>query len=1327
MKPTMRPASSLGLPSHEVSGIQAGISSAANKPVKKSASVRNAQGSHLARSQATDATPTSVVKDSSDTIMVYDPNSRKFVARPRTEAEQPKPPSPELPKAAVATPAPGTYDPNTRRIVPAAPNESSGVALKKTRPSLTPVETDVEPPPRNPARVSSQSSPVSPRAAGILSKQPSVVREDPEAEDAGAAAPSSSNYRSAQQHQQRVSSVPPRAYVASPSTKARSGSLDVPRSASSSDRGRGGSLSPSRSARFSAAPVIEGIRHEPHRGISPVKSAMKHSPASSVRTPSPLNSNASPVGGKTASETSEAPSLDALPKKKKAVRVSFDAAPQEIQPPSTPASSSVIRERSPVIDDDMDEIMKPRPALPSFGSVRRDRVQPEYAEKVTERPPDRNEASSDHAIGGILANDKAEALNTNEPLPPEVTSKDGPSYISDESEEETPAIKPQTIEMPAAQPALESKDDAPTADASTTSANEHVPQIGVQPPTPGEESVRKLGGMSPPASPKPKQEFSVPGGWAEEEADEEAVTAVVQPEAPEPKTIESLTTQPAPAISAAPPATLTSSHVEPPSHSAAANLSDITESDSDDSAAFSDAAEDLSDLDEGGFASLDAIVESPAMPSPAAAKKVTTPPDSPSARQAAKQQARGTDGSGDWSQATAYWSKLSRQQREQIEREHLSSDDEYRPQPLTTQRPKKKKSALKQPVAPVDPVAQPPQTSQQPATRARQTAATLQTQDAAPAAKMRKSMRGAQDPAPAPVNDGVQMRSSMRQGGSGGAMRTSMRGPPAQRPQSEVIAARSTTQRQNARPLSVDTASSNAAAGGAMLHYQASPKERSQESPFPKLVPQQAAQPPPKGSRFSKQQPVAKEDSDSESSFKKKRRPSASTIDTGGRYNMKRSMRAGSIDSEQARPISATPEKRKAFSVRSLSPTGSFFGRNRQTLKESMRAPPVDTGVKTLRGPNSMKAGSGKTMRNSAPARPATSSGNLTSKFKSRFADSDDEDDGGKPGGRTGGRPFFRSKFADSDDDEPGSSNFIAADLTPVRGIPKRQGQEDGDSTDLSDEDDDPRKASRNRQKQSAPLVPDPSDVEKAMEAARRNLGMTNGTTNTSAAQTNQGGALSKGSLRQSQQVPDNQETPSTPTAAETPRRRGFMGSILRRNKDSTTSVAQIPPSSPAAPAPAPPQTSTAVPARPMSPPGSPRGKLVRRSTAQSRLSRMDSDLSTAAPATDAPPVPTTDSSSNWPLAPPPKVTANGIRPASPTPGQGQDDRPMTSDGIHEQAVKLARTMRPDMGERSGSAHVGFAADAKMEDGDGGKAMYSARTGKKKKFGKLRRAFGLND
>lgn len=64
----------------------------------------------------------------------------------------------------------------------------------------------------------------------------------------------------------------------------------------------------------------------------------------------------------------------------------------------------------------------------------------------------------------------------------------------------------------------------------------------------------------------------------------------------------------------------------------------------------------------------------------------------------------------------------------------------------------------------------------------------------------------------------------------------------------------------------------------------------------------------------------------------------------------------------------------------------------------------------------------------------------------SRFVDSDDEDDGTRP-------QVFRSRFADSsDEDEPGST------LRPVRGIPRRHGAHDGDSTELEDSSEEDRR-----------------------------------------------------------------------------------------------------------------------------------------------------------------------------------------------------------------------------------------------------------------------------
>lgn len=1256
-------------------------------PTKKKQTTNNVQSAPLARANEPSHT---TEEPSSDPIMVYDPASRTFItkARPVEQERRPPSPSPAIQKPAGPVAKPGEYDPNTRKIVPELPPQQPSIVVTggdntttRAKPRLAAVDTQLEPPPRNPARADANASPVSPRAAGVLQKQPSVVREDPEGEQE---AETSGNVRPHKRQTNGFSktTMRPASMAATPAgARTRSESLDVPRSGSdSSGRARGNSHSPSRSAHFSESPILEFTRHDPpERGISPAKSAMKHSPSSSVRGSSPMALGASPVR-KAMSETSDTPSVESAVKKKKSVRVSFTDQPASIEFPVTPASQAAsARKVSPLIDDDMEEIMKPRPDLPSFGSVRQNRMQQEIAEKVTERPPDRREVSSDQAIGGILAQSSAQGQSSNDPEPPEVTSRNGPSYSSDESEDET-APASELDAGSASAKAVYSQVVAPKSEAEAYPSKpekEQAPdiQISLQPPTPGEEE-KEFAEAARAESPPPRsslERFAVPGGWTAEPDEEDVpVAAPASAAAVIAKNETDKTTSVPDTANAVPVAQpeYTTSHA-PVEY----QLSDIAESDSDDSAIFSDAEEDLSYMDGTGFASMDAIVESPAVQ-----QKKETAPESPSARQAArrtsKEEAR--SGAKDWSQATSYWSQLSRQQREQIERSHLSSDDEYKPAGKSlAEKPRKKKSALKQP-ARVEPVASsdaPRQAPVQPVKSA-----------------MRKSMRGPAEPAPAPTTtNSVQMRSSLREGGGGG-MRTSMR----DRPQSEYMASKPAVTKQTPRPASSGSSMPTAAAGGAMSQPPQSPDVPSQDGPFPRLPSNQQQQQPSASVKLAKKMPpppAPANDSDSESSFRKKRRPSQSNADASGRYSMKRSMRSGSIDSQQQRPTSPTPgpppatKGRKAFSVRSLSPTGSFFGRKQ--LKESMRAVPEDTGAKTLRGPNSMR--NTKSKPQAAP-RQSSSTNNMASKFKSRFADSDDEDE--REGQKSS---FFRSKFADSDDDEPISRAVIPADLTPVRGIPKRRDQDDGDSTDLSDDsDEDPRKASRGRNKQAKPIVPDSADVEKAMAAARRNLGMTSGSAAPGTPPANEGGALSKGSLRKPEP-----ERPQSP-ALESPKKRSFMGSFLRRSRTHSNASQQLPMASPPPPLPTQPPLASPRP-----------GKLQRRtSTAtQERDYFNNANPKTAQTGDDA----------NWPLSPPGHL--------------GADLRPNTSDGLsrHEQAVRLARTMRPDIGRSqsnteaisNGPGHVGFAADTKEVNGNN--AAYSSKTGKKKKFGMLRKAFGLND
>lgn len=91
------------------------------------------------------------------------------------------------------------------------------------------------------------------------------------------------------------------------------------------------------------------------------------------------------------------------------------------------------------------------------------------------------------------------------------------------------------------------------------------------------------------------------------------------------------------------------------------------------------------------------------------------------------------------------------------------------------------------------------------------------------------------------------------------------------------------------------------------------------------------------------------------------------------------------------------------------------------------------------------------------------------------------------------------------------------------------------------------------------------------------------------------------------------------------------------------------------------------------------------------------------------------EESQNWPLAAPPKVTADGVN--------GNGVRPSTSDGT--ETVTMRKSMRrPEGMQRSQSEYdTGSVKPAAVANG----AVYSERTGKKKKFGGLRKLFGLHD
>ena len=1080
------------------------------------------------------------------------------------------------------------------------------------------------------------------------------------------------------------------------------------------------SPSPVRSAHFSASPVIEATKHEPPaRSVSPAKSALKHSPAPSLRAASPL-AHLSSIGppseiSDTASQTSQDGSSSAT-KKKKSVRVSFDEQAQAIAPPSKPVVASPRTPsftRSPLSDDDSDdEIMKPRPALPSFGSVRRNR--PEVAEKVTEVPPARTPEAGSGSGGSDPAGGVAD-------------KKTG--YDTDESEDlENIGVATSGVDdVPAAAAAVAATPTAAkeiTTDVIPTGEGEVIPSIELLPPTPGEEGK--------------------PLGDTADTASDTSEEHVAQPSAAETS----------------------------PEDGPVAPLAAINE-DSDDSNQFSDAPEDLSD--NGGFISLDAVAISPinTTSNTRPTSYAESPPASPSVQQAAKKgHQRGSvvgessphHGSGDWSEATQYWSKLSKSQRDQIERE----EETARAASPTNDTTKAKLASATAGAAVVG-TAVAAATTQKPAaatTTASTASKTSTTAAQPPKPAMKKSMRAPPPAEPAssePDSSSSSMRRTMRNGTATGLATSLRNGPPPPRQTSSAPQTNGTT---TVKPQ--------------------------QDSAYPRIA-------KPAANRVSQPAPIVSarlqkelaDDSDSESSFRRKKKSGAAAAN--GRYTMKRSMRgapdrassSAAATSAPRRPSSRTtsPEPssrgKDSFSMRSLSPSGSLFNRNRgESLRSSLRSGSVDATNSRM----SLRGGPPPAASSSGGRRRPTSSASMSSfgarpasvaaapvapaKYKSRFADSDSDEEGGGGFGRSGrSMGFFRSRFgAESDEDD--DDVFIPADLTPVRGIPRRSGQNDGDSTDLEDSDDEddisaaaPAKA-KGKGGKSKLGQPTEAEIDAAMEVARKKLGIA-----APASDAKQGTALSRGSLRgksaangdasqpepksRPEDVRDSPPPPSVTGVGETKKKRGLMGSLLRRNRSSVASVptvadlASYPPSpslatptkqtstgtTTASPPEAvmttpPPATATAAGT---DSPSSPFTKLLRNS-APPALKRGDSNYSTmTAPPDVRPP----HGDSPWPVPPVPPIPTSILSSSS---GRMQA-RPSTSDGVDIETASAPGDRRTsvrfmeidaDIAAAAGRKPNGAGANGTEKERDS-RAVYSQRTGKKKKFGVLRRAFGLND
>ena len=932
------------------------------------------------------------------------------------------------------------------------------------------------------------------RASGQLNKQPSVVREDWEGEQAGGPALGSPARLREEQGLSPVSS-PANIQAKKASTAANvSKKIDeaaskvenqpvynavtVPQAANKqhlavAENGapttRTTSLSPSRSMRFSdrlSTDLTAGKRHEPlPRSVSPAKSALKH------HSPSPTDPlfPGRYIHSQTASEASDNASnvsTDGVGpyKKKKSARVSFDAEPEivgsaaGVDQTDTPIlaspqdkisgkkgwfglgkSKAVPALGTIAAEDELEEVMKPRPALPAFGSVRRggrdtsDSTPSIYAAPSTGTTAPSSSAmssasseastasqiptldtsiSSDHAIGNLLAQDAAKRKTSEQqlPLPPEVTSKEGSGYLSDtESELSQDGRQAENLnqtDLNKSSGVLPTSTSVPSAPVPAPAQLEHVPTVTLQPPTPALDRSQSDEWL-----------MTIPGGFP---ASTDALTNISTSE-PEPSgQLDSTSPAGLGIAEPTPPETISAaSPNETPLdtlHRQTQEKDDDSESSAGDSI-YSDAAEEASEHGDG-FGSINAIVESPVVRAPAT--RIMTPPESPLARVSHQDRPDSGARNASWDQTQSHWSGIAQASREGIQPKPATQEAvaEMPEQPVVESYADKKPSIKKKKKK----VTAPPQQSlvpESPPSRSLPQSSPyprVAPTDIPAPPPFRHSMRAQKEP------EQPHFRSSMRQRPQSAAQ-------PIARPASPLVQQapppkkpRGALQKRNIPPAVVTPAAVTMAARAAAT--------------------EKAPQPAPQA-RNKKLQRTLSNDSDSDSSFKKRHRRGASGTSSQGGM-MRRSMRAP----PESQP--AIPAGRGG--IRSMSPPVSRRPMSpplgNKTMRTSMRQG-IESQAPTLRSqPQQQRASSlfGRRKNKSPP--PAERAGPLplTKKLTSRFADSDDEDDAGP---RT-----FRSRFEDSSDDEGEAIKY-----RPVRGIPRKAN--DGDSTDLDDSDDEKKTASK--------------------------------------------------------------------------------------------------------------------------------------------------------------------------------------------------------------------------------------------------------------------------
>jgi serine/arginine repetitive matrix protein 2 len=1348
MASTSRPNTSSGLASTDFRSVQRTVQNAANRPVSLHQVSRGVEGSRLG-SGSMRAKPSGAAVESRSFLQqttkhasgpvdpkspdaVFDPSTRTFVHKQDAMARHRELQEPEQPSQHyVAQHLEEHYPPHVPQPRPRTPSPVRQPARREESPAVQRREAVPAPPLDVSTNTSTRIRRPEDPPIGLPTHDQATERalQQHDAEEfADADAQPLKHFNSSRELETSVQPTPidvmvsPKFAANQDSAYPRMATPVIPSTTNSLaeqglgsayvGRGRGSSLSPPRNAHFAPVAIqLAGVKHQPPpRSISPAKSALKSSPSVSRRGTSPVSQNGHLFNRSTASDVSDTMSDTASKKKPKSIRVSFEEAPivagtsAHAEPQTSPTSLGLFASKwSPKAEkeNEFEDFMKPRPALPLFGSIREKEKRPAHesgvAEKVTETVSstpmsasvgsigESLRTSNDHAIAGIVAQDHANKLiPMNDPLPPEVTSVEGSGYVSDSSDEADRSAgmqkhgslddSSQILSVPEPKSLTAAQDGKSSAATPFKSQDVEVPEIALLPATPLEH-------------PEPKyQSMFIPGGWGEDVPDMDDRQVSFS----EPITKPSQST-----TSAIPTQHPTSLH----------DLVTQNEDSSDDnSSVYSDAYEDL----EGGFASIDALMDSPVASSTSGlmfsrhADNSTIEPTSSGLRNETalnESPPPVTTPAKDWDATRQYWSGLSEARKQpQTDKSEPSSQAEdvarhVMAAPVKQEQPRAERQIESQltPIKAVPPTSQPqtPQSASKPLKSALKKSAVAQP---APAQQsqphIRKTMRGPasrDDRAPEP-----QMRTSMRGPPGRDArsaepqMRKSMRtaASPSPREQPQM---RTSMRGANAAPM----ASMGLAASRHSMPpvEQKPPRAALQKKHIPAGAVAAQSRPQSMPAAIAKATaPVPTYDSDSDgsaSSFQKARGRRAGN--QNNRYTMRASMRQDDAPTMRAaapapkkvraisppgspapalrkslQPSSPTPDPPKSskFSIRSLSPMGRF-----RSSKPIEAPPPMPTPLRKAPAPSKQAKPKAPVVERAKPA------------FMSRFADSSDEDDDSRPS-------RFQSRFNDSDDEDAGNY-ALPLGLTPVRGIPRKAGEEDGDSTDLEEEADET----------PVPAATSIKDVGPSFPRNGSSSGHTNGTTN------GQGAILAAGSLRDSKHAP-------LPVESKSKAKRGFFG--LGKKKTASSYNEPVGSSAPlAVPATASQPTNTPIPEVPLPP-----QRINRDQGLPLTPIDEDKDFSTplgGSPETKRSPKLQRRSTPEWPLP------HNNI----PVPPIPDDARPMSSDGIAPRRPRFA--MRQ-------SSQMSRVSTATAPSGDfEGRSVSFGRSGKKKKFQGLRRVFGIND